>query len=664
MSSLPALLIALFAFALRMWKLDSLLFFHDHGVPHGLGVHIVELIRAGRWSELPLQSFASGIKLMNPPAISYFWALVAAFDADPYCAVVVSVAMSTAAVCIMYRIGREMFGARMGVLTAFFGAGSLWSAYFARGTWMQGQTEFFACICAWLVWTGAKGVHAKRMFWAGLAAGVFAQTYLAAFGLIAQVTIAIIAAWRRLSPLLRRAAFVGFACAVMSMLLYLVTTVTHAEAVTPALQWAATRGTSDELLLENPFGLRIDIVAPVRAAQFISNGEIGAALISSFAAVQQIQEWAAICVLIIGLAIAVRNARRSLAHRQVLLWFAAPVVGAFAGTIFFPQMSLGNRWYLLLISPAQFVLAALGVDALITAAGRFMKNIRIVVFAVATLWCGVAAMRIDLHAESEYQFQIRNGWFDQSPLRVQREFAQVWKTQCTQINNEQLVLWQTSLLGRSAGIAQGRAHLSGENITWQTSPAGGDCLTATASQPAPPFANVILRQQTTTGELLTYRSQPVHDDESLLHALHIQSRASDQLNIGWRLIGFDAPQHVRAGEKISVTQVWKIEAVPAEPHDDWCYSVFASWYDAAGRRFDVISSAEQSPLVCGRFWQPGDFVINRTVVTIPIDSAAGPGRMDLTLWDNGLARNAAYFAADGKVIIAREHEMTIEGAIR
>jgi 4-amino-4-deoxy-L-arabinose transferase-like glycosyltransferase len=657
------LIVLLCAFGLRMWQLDTLIFTHDFGVPHGLGIRILELITAGQWRNLPLQSFASGVAIANPPAISYFWALIALFDRNPYSAAVVSVLLNVAGVAALYAVGNSLFRQGVGLIAALFMAGSGWSAFFARGTWMQGQLEAFACIVAWLLWTGIQHNRSRRVFAAFCAAALFAQTYLTAFGLTAQAVLATLVSWRHLDRAAHRAFVRGVIVCAAGFVAYGLIAATHSAPADNAIANVTTRAIEAAYLIPNPFGLNLDLAGLWRSMSLISNADFSPDIDPGLALPSLIIEVACTAGLLLGAAVCLRKWRASGIHRSVLLWFCAPALGALIISIVYPQLGIGGRQYMLLGTPAGYLLAALGTQAAVSAGavrarGDHMKwpggsrAAAILLVALAAARMTMSAAQMQAHAAGELATAPNAARFEVLSLRHQLGFARAWQTLCNEVANPQMQSWQVSLLGASEKVHQGMAQIAGQSIVWQRSPAGGNCLTLTAREPVPHHADIVLTQNIAGEAVATYRTKPIASDAVISGELELAPAAPGILNLGWRLVGTHLPAQVRAGENVVVTQVWHIESLPQEPHGDWCYSLFATWQDATGRTTAVVSSVEAGPLPCGRLWRVGDYIVSQQAIPIPAESAAGPGRLDVTVYDARQGKNAAYIAPDGSVQVA------------
>lgn len=656
------LLVLMYAFGLRLYQLDSLLYTHDYGVPYGLGVRIVEWLRAGEWGALPLQSFASGVALPNPPAMSYFWALVAWLGHDPYAAAVISVMLNVIGVGALYALTAYLFDRRMALIAAFIMASSSSSIFYARGSWMQGQLESFACISAWLVWVALRAQRPKRLVIGFALTSIFAQTYLAAFGLIAQIALSTLLVWSGLRAELRRAALVGFLMCFVSAAIYTGSIYLNGAPSQETLSRVTTRELSTALTISNPWGLNLDVTSFANALDFTTIFELRRDDLNSWTAI--VPHMLALLLLgtvVLGAVSSAWRARADRRLRMLLVWFVVPPLVAFLSAIVLPKFGLSGKQYMLLASPAGYVVAALGATL---CTNWFASRLR--AFRVAWLLLG-AALIIALFSfagvvnltRAELQKPPDATWFELLSLRYQRTFANTWKNDCASIVNPQHVLWQTGLLDGSAKAQQGRAQITRASFVWQVSASGGQCLTLTQDEPAPPLADLILRQDISGVALLTYRSRVIANDAQLISALNLSAIESTRLNLGWRLVGSAAPIAAQRGETLFITHAWRIDSIPPEIKPDACYSLFAKWHDANQRTFDALMAAESAPLVCAQHWRVGDYIVSRQAISVPSQMAVGAAQLEVTLFDAHAGKNAAYLLEDGSVRVAKNFTIQI-----
>lgn len=659
---LPLSILAL-AFALRMWRLDLVLHSYDFGAPHGLGIAILEAIQDGRWQDLPLLNFPTGVGLRNPVGMSYVWAVVTLFDRSPYSATVLSVLLNVAGVAAVFTLAKRMGGTRAGAIAAFLMAASPWSIVFARGTWMQGQLEAFGAIAALLIWVGVSKRNTNRLFGGLALTALFAQTYLTAFGLIAQAGIASLWALARGMPrALRAAAALGMALCALSVFAYAALIIARPDSGLAGIGRYADRSLKAPVSFPNPFGLHLDR-APIENALGLISGralvddEPDASALARGAA--PLFSSAIEALVAIGVLACIARFRRDPARRIALLWFAVPVLAATAAGIRFPLVGFGARQYMLLTSPAGYVLAALGAAALLDRVARpRWSQIAVAGMSLAGLtWAVMTGAQIAESREQQSRSLADPMAQGDIALRDQAGLAEVWRVSCSRIANPQSPDWQASLLGTLRPIQQARAQFAGQTVAWQIGPAGGDCVTITHPDLAPPYSDEIDRRPVAGTPVLTYRSRAIADEGRLLTDSGVNRLATPlPSNIGWTLIGDRVAASANRGTRLRLAQVWRIDSVPPQARSGAYYTLFVKMIDASGRVIELARSVEDGPLPPGKWWAVGEYIVSWQALEIPADAAPGPAHLEVSLYDAGQKQNAAYFdpTQAGKVIVVRE----------
>ena len=113
------------------------------------------------------------------------------------------------------------------------------------------------------------------------------------------------------------------------------------------------------------------------------------------------------------------------------------------------------------------------------------------------------------------------------------------------------------------------------------------------------------------------------------------------LNLEWTLLALSAPQAARAGDGISITQAWRIDALPAGLKlDDAHFTQFVDLKYPGGQVQRLLSNGH---LTYGRLWRPGDYVLSRLMPTLPAGLPAGEYELALSLFDGKAQKNAVYF---------------------
>ena len=647
-----AIAVILFAaFALRLLGLDAVRTYHDMGEPHSLGIGIVESIQRGAWGELPSLSLLSGIRIPNPVGASYVWALVAVFDRSPFVATALSVMLNVLAVAMLYDLARKLFGRTVALAAAALMAVSLWSIFMARGAWIQGQLEFGAICCAWLVLPALRTRAPRRLFAGFVVAALMAQTYLAAFALTAQVSVALLLAIA-MSPAarsraMRRAAVPGALLCAISIAFYGVILLKQQPSALQDVRGGLNKSADEPQSIPNPFGWNLDTVGLRNTLQVSSGGDFERSLWADFAAPSTIpfDPWnsarAKIVEVLLGIG-ALFAARRALAgpvdsrliHRQMLVWFGLPMSAAFVVTLFAPHFD-ASRQYMLLTQPMGYLLAALPFGAL--RPGR-LRNTVLAAFALTVLAISAHSMRAYLADVFAHPFLLGN--IDFAPLRIQGRMGALWRAQCAELAQPQRELQVASVYQSRRNIRHNASQDSALGTVWAVRSEGGTCVAKAAGGAPLPFADVFVLPAGGEAAIDVYRSLPV-TDLAQFAARSIPGFKPLTVNLGWTLVGFSAPGQARAGAMIQAMHVWRIDSLPAEPHDDWFYPVFAHLARLPGQERRAV--LENGPTIPGAVWRVGDYVISTVNIRIPADAEPGDHVLEFSLFDPNQKKNAVYF---------------------
>ena len=364
---LPALFVALLAFAFRMQSLEWVRHNFDRGTPHGLGMAIREALAQGRLDQLPAVSLVASINFPNPAGASYFYALLTTFEPSAYVATALNAMLGAAVAVIAYSIARRLFGTWAGVAAGVLAGTSLWAGWVARGAWLQGPIEFMAAITFWLLANGIAHRKPRHAFAALAGIALFMQTYLVAFGLLAQAVVvcscAGVGALKALRPL-ARTFIAGFTLCALSALLYAGATISARASV--------------ESVINNPNAINeetraggINLDPPNHAFRMASGRDFENTFVlpdtPGYSQRDQLSDLRATLIdvlLLVGFGLAAMlalNKRapawQSTTSRMLLLWLVLPIIGTLLIANLVMRDWKVHVFYILLTSPAPYVLA-------------------------------------------------------------------------------------------------------------------------------------------------------------------------------------------------------------------------------------------------------------------------------------------------------------------
>lgn len=203
----PYLIVA-FAFAVRVFAMDTTWVDGDRANPHGMALLLVYQLSRGQFTDLLLFADNASTGIPNGPVVNYIWAIASLFERSLTSATALGLMANALTVAVVYKLGRRCFDWATGALAATLVAASNWGVFLARGTWHPGQLEISVAATAYLL---AVGVHHRRprtLVWGFLGALLTAGHYFGAMFMPFQAAIATLAAgaWK---PKLRKAWLAG-----------------------------------------------------------------------------------------------------------------------------------------------------------------------------------------------------------------------------------------------------------------------------------------------------------------------------------------------------------------------------------------------------------------------------------------------------------------------
>lgn len=667
---LPALFVALLAFAFHLQSMEWVRHNFDRGYPHGLGMAIREAIAQGRLDQLPAVSLVASINFPNPAGASYFYALLTAIEPSAFVATALNAMLGAAVAVIAYSIAKRLFGTWAGVVAGVLAGTSLWANWVARGAWLQGPIEFMAAITFWLLVNGIAHRKPRHLFadFAGVA--LFMQTYLVAFGLLAQAVVTSGVGVLRHAPTpgpspigrgVRKTFIAGLAVCALSALLYIGATISARASVNN--------------VVNNPYAINEETRAgginldPINHAFRIASGRdfentFVANESPAFAQRDSLSDLRATIIdvlMVMGfvLAIALAFNKNAPAHtittsRMLLLWLLLPIAGTLLIANFVMRDWKVHVFYILLTSPAPFVLAGAPFGALqkwlarhsITAQRPFAAACGVLLVGAVFINQWNFAGDIDATQRQPITYTGLDGL----PLKWQMQMAQWAREHCSAIDNPQEHLWLASVFGNIDFVQAGSYQMKNNSTMWRVKPQGGNCLFQ-VDGPIPSNADV------TT---MALGGEPPATLQAL-RARDLSGEVGDAkltTNIGWTLLDLRLPQEAKAGDMITVTHVWRVDSLPNEPFASWYYAPFVKLIAPDGTQ---LLDMDGAPSLEGWAWRPGDLLVSDVRFKLPADLQAGDYTLELSLFDPNQKKNAVYFDPVAPVtpIVTIQRQLTV-----
>ena len=625
-------------FGLRIAFIPSVRQNFDRGFPHGLGLSILDAIARGDWGALPLVSLDSTIGLANPAGTSYAWAIVGLFDRSAYAATAVSAMLSVVGLAMLFDLARRFLGPWPAVVACLLAAISAWGITYADGAWVQGQLEFGAVCSAWVLWIGLRDANPRRVF-AGLAiTAVLTQTYVVAYVLVAQAAVACLLCLRR------------------ELLVPIAAGLTVCLAVFGA-HMLASEGSPQAALgfwsrFQNGAGTQaqpvpgIDLSGLDHARRLVTARDsalIGAAgatpdttpALDLRRGLGDARATALDLLLLAGVGLALWHVRDP-RHRLALAWFSVPVLAA----IVVPTLRDGqlvHPFYLLTTAPAGVMLAAAPLSLL---RGRRAALLVTVILMVSTLApVSDILLRADFARNVAYAGPAEGMYgLNLGELSVLQREWRAFGCDAVAINEDDPLNQNKPHSPNWARSLVEPLPYAGDEV-WRAGP-GGQALMVPQSRSLCVAGLVSVPwiggngMESPLGEA-TLRTQRLSADSPA-------SRLADPLdtNIGWQLIALEAPQTASAGGHLTIHHVWRVGALPAEPHSGWYFAPFAKLIDGQGA---ARATQDRAPSIIGYAWRTGNLIVSDLLLDVPANLPAGDYTLELTLFDPNQAKNAVYF---------------------
>jgi hypothetical protein len=217
---------------------------------------------------------------------------------------------------------------------------------------------------------------------------------------------------------------------------------------------------------------------------------------------------------------------------------------------------------------------------------------------------------------------------DFMPLRWSQELGRLWQRECRTINGSNF-WWDLSLIQAPERWRSYGTRFNDISSVWTFPAEGGTCGLKQTGAPLP-HAELLPLSVGDGTVVRTYRSLPYE----------LPREISVTVNLGWSLLGFDAPAQAAPGSTINVQHAWRVDALPSEPFTDWYYAPFIKLIAPDGRTIVGIDGAVALP---GWQWRAGEVQLSEVQLTLPADLPPGDYTLQSSLFDPNQKKNAVYF---------------------
>ncbi len=587
--------------------------------------------------ELLLIGQPSSVFLDNPPLASYLQAIPLLVWRSPWAVYIFITALNTIAIWFVYRVAQQLLGDAVGLLSAFLFAINPWVVYFSRTTWVQALMPFFATLIAWGLWPtiATERRSPSRVLVAGLAVTAMTQTYIQAWGALAQVGL-LVALFRRRIP--RRPLYMGAIIFIVALTVYGVGLSGRWETNrTKLLRFSAQGGFH---LTREGLEHAVRLVTGQDFEYVHAQGETNEYKLRRMFSLAA--HYLLSAALITGIARAATELRRRGGDRRtaavLLVWFAVPIL--LTSVSAHPV----HPHYLLLSCPAGHILAAWGVSPLLRR--RELRWIVVIILLGIAILFGLNLYRASEKVANSPTGPEFNNWALAGGAQVGVTIRDLSK--------------ENSYPRRicAAGHEELLSSLSGTYITTLWNLDFPNYVVLPGKEPllyvlinTVPGPEVLGPLQESFPERDILFADGTH--VSFLRALPYSRDAALALpdvaldwpsEAGLSMLGYSLNATTQPGQSICCTTYWRVEELHPE-RGEWYIGAFYHLLNQTGQIIANVSEHGQ----WGYRWQIGDVYVERVCIPVPADLAPGEYRIEIGLFDCIHTRNYPLHSPDGPI---------------
>jgi 4-amino-4-deoxy-L-arabinose transferase-like glycosyltransferase len=214
-TQLLILLIIILGALFRFYALGSARHSYDDSYPS------YDALRMLSTGTLLLTGQPSSVFLDNPALMSYLQAIPLLIWRSPWAIYLLIVALNSTATYFTYRVTCDLLGRTPALIAALLFAVNPWMVHFSRTTWVQALMPLLTTVTAWGLWPAMAGQDhpQRRLLLAFIALTVLTQTYIQAWGILAQVVL-LVAIFHRRIP--RKPLLIGVTILLIATSIYVV----------------------------------------------------------------------------------------------------------------------------------------------------------------------------------------------------------------------------------------------------------------------------------------------------------------------------------------------------------------------------------------------------------------------------------------------------------